>query len=358
LLAGAIAAVFVFGGLPPAYAGQTATETAWKGSPAPHPVFGYNEDWRPEMVGLPPIPGRLDLLPGSGADVTRQLLLWGWIEGPTGERRWERYDRFYGDLLARGIRPLWVIYGVPYWVDPGSSAPWNDHVFSPPNPEAYDELASFAAEAAVRYPDSLGFEVWNEPNDHRFWGGTPDPQRYAEMVRQVAEAVDAVDPAMPVVTAGLAPVRNGDSEAMDSEKFLRRAYRAGGPQHADAIGAHPYPLRSYDEAYLGSVRTKLRGYRSVMRRFGDAGKPLWVTETGVSTLGKDEGYTQDQQAKALVRIYSLFRRASKVPVVIFHKLFDTPEHNLLKERGYGVVDGDGNPKPAYCAIAAARGRPC
>jgi hypothetical protein len=163
---------------------------------------------------------------------------------------------------------------------------------------------------------------------------------------------------MPIVSAGLAPVGKNDINGTDYATFLRRTYKTDGPQEADAIGAHPYPLRHFDEDYLASIRSHLFRYRTVMARFGEKKSPIWVTETGVSTTGTDEGYALDQQAEALVNIYGLFRRVSRVPVVIFHKLIDTPGHESVKEQGYGVVDGDRQPKPAYCAVAATRERPC
>jgi hypothetical protein len=163
---------------------------------------------------------------------------------------------------------------------------------------------------------------------------------------------------MPVVTAGLSPHINDATDAMAYETFLRRAYATGGPQLADAIGTHPYPNRRYVEDYLGNIRVNLFRYLRVMRDFGDESKPMWVTETGVSNDG-DEGFSPDQQADALAQIYNLMRRIDHdIPVVVFHRFIDQPGDPRVKERGYGVVAGNGQPKPAYCAVAAVRDSPC
>ena len=178
------------------------------------------------------------------------------------------------------------------------------------------------------------------------------------MLKAVVPAIKAANPSMPVVTAGLSPHINDDTDAMAYETFLRRAYATGGPQLADAIGTHPYPNRRYSEDFLGNIRVNLFRYLRVMSEYGHEAAPMWVTETGVSNTG-DEGFEPQQQADALARIYTMLRRVDHdIPVVVFHRFVDQPGHSRVKEQGYGVVSGNGSPKPAYCAVAAARDRPC
>ena len=261
----------------------------------------------------------------------------------------------YQQLLARGIRPLWVIQAAPCWAQGKQCRQGSD-----PSEDHYDEFAAFAAQAAQRYPEALGIEIWNEPNYDIYWGGDADPKSYGRMVAAVVPAVKAANPAMPVVTAGLSPHINSEKDAMAYKKFLRRAYATGGPQLADAIGAHPYPNRLYSQDYLGNVRTHLFRYQGVMGQNGDGDKPIWVTETGISTAGK-EAFTEEHQAEALARIYTQFRRIANVPVVVFHRFVDQPDSPRDGERGYGVLNGGGGPKAAIApshrlAERAADGR--
>jgi hypothetical protein len=313
----------------------------------PHPLFGFNDDWVQQA-------GKLDTLAGSGSNVARTGLYWDAVQ-PTSfnVRVWAVFDALYASMLARGIRPLFILYAAPCWAQAGSCRQG-----AHPAPEYYDELADFAARAAQRYPQAVGIEVWNEPNYEIYWGGTPDPEAYGEMLKAVVPAIKAANPNMPVVTAGLSPHINDVADAMAYETFLRRAYATGGPQLADGIGTHPYPNRRYVEDFLGNIRVNLFRYLRVMSEYGDASKPMWVTETGVSNEG-DEGFSPDQQADALARIYDLMRRIDHpIPLVVFHRFVDQPGHPRVKEQGYGVVTGNGSPKPAYCAVAAARDRPC
>ena len=92
-----------------------------------------------------------------------------------------------------------------------------------------------------------------------------------------------------------------------------------------------------------------------MADFGDAAKPLWVTEVGVH---EGDGYTLDQQADALVRIYTLFRRIANIPVLVYHRLIDYDGAGGYPEtERYGVISQSGQLKPAYCAMAAVREMP-
>jgi hypothetical protein len=315
-------------------------------APGPHPVFGYNEDWIAQA-------GRLGTLAAGGAEVARTGMYWDSVEqySPDG-RYWAPFDGVYAQMRSLGIRPLWVLQAAPCWAQAGECQRG-----SHPSADHFDEFAAFAARVAQRYPDSLGLEVWNEPNWALYWGGTPDPYAYGDMVGAVASAVDAARPSMPVITAGLSPHIHNEVDAVAYEQFLRLAYQTGGPQQADAIGAHPYPNRRYVEDYLGNIRVNLYRYQRVMGEFGDAGKPIWVTETGTSTT-EDDGFNADQQADALARMYTLFRRIENIPVVIYHRFVDQAGNPKVNERGFGVLESGGNQKPAYCAVAAAREQPC
>jgi hypothetical protein len=314
--------------------------------PGPHPLFGYNEHWHAYINSTV----LQHPLQRASASVARQALLWRLVEESPGQFKWGLFDQTYEQLLSLGVRPLWVVHSAPCWAQSGEcdeqGSPGRDH---------FDEFASFAAQAAQRYPGAVGIEVWNEPNLRKFWGTAPDPKLYGQMLSAVQAAVGAANPAMPVATAGLAPHGGRDPEGIGPAGFLNKLYRTGAPQLADAIGAHPYPFRPYGGRFLRTIRVRLGEIRHVMRAFGDKGKPIWITETGVSTAG-EFAYTAAQQAEALVRMYALFRRVAHVPVVIFHRFVDYGDQS--EEGGYGVYYLSGQFKPAYCAVAAARELPC
>jgi hypothetical protein len=300
----------------------------------------------------------LDQLPGSGADSARQGLYWSAIERSRGSYDWKPFDAVYQDMLARGIRPLWVLFEAPCWAQDKPPGCNPTRRYRPTRPH-FDDFAHFAALAAKRYPEALGIEVWNEQNTRLFWGGKPKPKAYASMLKQVAPAIHAANPDIPVISGGLASSYKSGKRGLSTVKFLKKMYKKRAAAVVDAIGIHAYAKKPYRQDFLGALRIRLAKSQRVKRKRGEAHKPIWITETGISTTGK-QAYTATQQASALARIYKLFRRIDGVPipVVIFHRFLDVRMAGFSAEAGYGVLNRDGKRKPAYCAVAEAREQPC
>ncbi len=246
--------------------------------------------------------------------------------------------------------PLWTIGNAPCFYQDGACKGK-----ARPGPQFYDEMGNFAAAAARRYPDIGGFEVLNEPNIAKYWGGVPEPDLYAEMFKEVAKAVDQADPGLPIYFGSMSPHRESDENTVSAAEFLAQGYDLGAVQMSDGIATHPYPGK--DANLEQEVSIRLGDLYQVMSNAGDITdgggfkRPLVITETGISTL---DGYTPEQQAESLVRIYELVRRVPLVEMLIFHRFRDANGDNAL-EPGYGSVLSNGSPKPAYCAIGATRG---
>ena len=319
-------------------------------TPSGRPVFGYNDDWAGHR-------SKLEDLARIGGTVARQNLAWKIVQHNRNDAPdWEYYDAVYEKMQAEGIRPLWVLVNAPCWAQSNPTQCENGKDQMRPAPDQYDGLAEFALAAAERYPDSAGIEVWNEPNFAPFWGGPPDPDQYSRMLSTVAGAF--TDSPMPVISGGLSPHGDGASSklAIDQSTFLRKMFQNGAAQMVDGIGTHPYPGTSSPGTIVDQLRARLGELRDVMTEFGEPDKPLWVTEVGVSTTGKDK-LTEDQQAKALVDIYDTLRRVRQVPTVVFHR-FISGTGVSDREPGFGVFDGKGDRKPAFCAVAGVVGKPC
>ena len=314
--------------------------------PGPHPSFGYNDDWA-RRSGT-----SLDLMAAAEPEIARTTLPWVSVERHRGVYDWVHVDRLYNEIVSRGIRPQWVLIDAPCWAqpDPGRC----DQIR--PAREHYDALANFAAAAAQRYPEAIGLEVWNEPNYPVFWGGWPEPDRYAEMLKKVADAVHAARPGLTVVSGGLSPHSDSDKEAIGFRNFLKELYERGAAQRADAIGIHPYPGVGPNEDYVGDVRVYLGKIDNVMTRYDDGATPMWATEYGVSTAGP-HAFTPHHQGAALAELYLTFRRVEGLPLVVVHRFQEQPDL-AGREAGFGVVGESLALKPAYCSMNQARGVPC
>ena len=317
----------------------------------PHPMFGYNELWT--LRG----PAAFDLLATTGSDVARVNLDWKTLEYAPGRYNWESFDEAHAQLARRGIRVLWVLLDSPCWVQPNPGRCESGEPQVRPSQAHYGALADVAVATAQRYPDSVGIEVWNEPNYPRFWGGDwPQPDRYAEMLKTVADALHARVPGMPVVSAGMSPHSDADREAIGYRNFLEALYERGALQKADAIGVHPYPGVGPNDGYVKSLRVQFGTIQRLQARFDDAATPLWVTEYGVSTIGSRQ-FSPEAQGQALAELYTTMRRIGNIPLVIVHN-FVSDSRLADREGGFGVLNENLSPKPAYCAMRAVRGVPC
>ena len=276
-----------------------------------------------------------------------------WRRGRPGQFNWYGSDQLYQHLLDRGIRPLWVLIDAPCWAQAQPQACTNGKSDLHPATAHYSDFADFAVSAAKRYPDSIAFEVWNEPNYPLYWGGPPEPNDYAKMLKTVGDGLHQQAPGTTVVSAGLSPHSDNDtSGSIGFRDFLISMFENGAVGSADAIGIHPYPGVGPSEDYVADVRVYLGKVQNVLARYNASSTPLWATEFGASTSG-GQAFSEDQQAKALTDLYDLFRHVRGIQLAIVHSFVETPAR-AGREAGFGIVHPNLVPKPAYCALIKVR----
>ncbi len=288
-----------------------------------------------------------------GATSSRIAFNWAGAEPSPGQYRLAVYDDIYRELTARGIRPLFILVYAPAWASNWTcDALLSDCRAQAPTPDHYADAGRMAALLARRYPRAAGIEVWNEPNLREFWGPSPDPAAYAGLLSEVHIAVDHAAPGMPVIGGGLG---NGRPEgSIAAAQFLEGVYEAGGAPSMDAIGIHPYPFSATSLAI--TLRT-LDEVRAVRDAHHDSARPLWVTELGTTTTGDTPPVSEGEQADILVSAYRALRAMPDVGAIYLHTLVEPPLGLGNAETGYGIVHDNLTPKPAFCALAAAWGRP-
>src|SRR5205823_3122244 len=111
-------------------------------------------------------------------------------------------------------------------------------------------------------------------------------------------------PDMPVIAGGFSNLQEDRSDGMSLETFLRSVYAHGAKGYFDAIGFHPYPAAGPGDTILDRSFAQVR---KVRHEYGDDNTPLWATETGLTTTGRIDVVTENQQASELVRIYKKLR---------------------------------------------------
>ena len=91
----------------------------------------------------------------------------------------------------------------------------------------------------------------------------------------------------------------------------------------------------------------------MIERYGDAAKPLWATEFGVSTTGP-VAFDPAAQGRALTELYEMFRRIEGIRLAVVHRFVENPSL-AGREGGFGVLSKGLDPKPAFCDLARLRG---
>lgn len=167
-------------------------------------------------------------------------------EPSAGMYMWTDADRWVIAALARGIKPLPILYQLPTWMN-GSS---NDKT----PPTSNSTYATWCAQACTHLW-GLGVravELWNEQNLAGFWNvsSTSDIDfrvRYANMIKTAYPAIKAATPDMVVVLGGVSTADTcfqdtglPDPPGKGALSTLERYGQLGLYDNCDAVGWHPY----------------------------------------------------------------------------------------------------------------------
>jgi hypothetical protein len=101
-----------------------------------------------------------------------------------------------------------------------------------------------------------------------------------------------------------------------------------------------------------------------MDRFGDAQKPIWITETGYGSIvvptASSSFVDERTQAAAVPLVYQATSAYPQVERVFWWNLRDYHDNaaptNLAMESHYGLLRASFEPKPAYLAYGRMTGR--
>jgi beta-xylosidase len=186
--------------------------------------------------------------------------------------------------------------------------------------------------------------IWNEPNNKSHWDFEIDPEwkQFSAMAKLASAAVKAEQPRLTRVLGGTSPI---------DASFMRLMEGEGVIDAVDAVAVHGFPL-DWNHWQIQEWPARLAEIRAVI-----PGKPLWVSEVGVSTFGAEE-----------VQEFGLRRTAElilgKADRVHWYSLFDLPRawpattrHREAEGSSYyrhfymGLIKEDGTPKRALRHLA-------
>ena len=323
-------------------------------------LFGLNYVFK-EMTGKD-----ASMLKKSGATTVRWIMFWPRIEPTSGHFDWSVPDKLVGDLAAKGIRVLPIMWGSPKWVAPSTITPPLD------TQAARRAWQSFLKAAVKRYGPKGKFwrksfrkdhhdkkplpitawEIWNEPNLKGAMD-PPSPTVYARLLDLSHSAINRVDRHANVMFGGLL----GHSPTGPAAwTFLDRVYgQPGAKKDFDVAAIH---------AYAGSVHDMLRQVlhvRQAMNHHGDKDEPLWIAEIGWGSLPKNSangGATQGLQGqkRMLKQSFEALKKKRKrwhIEKVLWFNFRD-PAGGDPRICAYctsaGLLNYDYQPKPSWNAF--------
>jgi len=229
----------------------------------------------------------LKLLSESGFTWIRQPVPWSELEPAPGQFNWLPFDRIVGQAssLSVPLKLVAVLHTSPTWARPADTPPT-----TPPN--KLNDFGNFARQFATRYGQQIDYyQIWHEPNLSANWGnGYVDPLAYADLLREAAVNIRAVDPTAFIICAGLAPTLENGPLNLNEMAYLDKLYQAQAEQWFDIMSAQIYgfatePEHPADARVLSFNRTEL--LRRVMVAHGDSARPIWATAFGWAVFPDD-----------------------------------------------------------------------
>jgi hypothetical protein len=276
----------------------------------------------------------------AGIRVVRMDLNWARTEPARGQYDWSYADALVTKAAAHNLRPLLILaYSNPVYDGPSAAPRGIRMQAAPARPDTDAAFARWAAAAAQHFRSAQPIlEIWNEPNQDRFWQPGSSADGYAGLAADTCQAIRAAAPD----TMILAPALSNTPPLLPASPFLDRFARSPAARCVSAISIHPY-------LFMGAIDGGVNWWRGVSSHLAGLGltKPLANSESGLSTYS---GRLSDvDQASYLVRMF-VQDAAAGLPVSIWYDWQDDGTNPNEPEHHFGLKNHDGQPKPAYSAL--------
>ncbi|MCL4459720.1 MAG: endo-1,4-beta-xylanase [Chloroflexi bacterium] len=309
------------------------------------------------------------LIRNAGFGWVKQQIRWSDMEKSEGKIDWEITDAIANNAQHYGINVLFSIVTAPAWSRRAGG------VDGPP--DDLNKLGNFVAALAQRYKGKVqAYEIWNEQNFSREWGGGRiNAGDYVEMLKVAYNRIKAVDPNAIVVSGALTPTGwNDPNVAVDDLIYFEQMYTYNNGEikkYYDVVGAHPGgynnpPDDTPDHRTVPSTTFKghwsfyfdrIKQLREVMVKWGDTDKKIWCTEFGWSTNNLAPGYEYGRdnsdmdQARYIVRAFEKAKQWGWVGAMFIWNLnFSTAVPPTDEKYPFSIINSDWSPRPAYSAV--------
>ncbi|MCY3781599.1 MAG: beta-galactosidase [Chloroflexi bacterium] len=296
----------------------------------------------------------------------KQIFAWSDLEPQPGRWDWTQSDRILSEVARRGLRLVVRLGQAPNWARKPEHRGAND---APP--ADFGPWGKYCEAVASRYKGQIAaYQIWNEPNLRREWGGDrPDPAEYVQLLAACSEAIRSVDPGAVLISAGLAPTGNHDETALPDDIFFDHMYRNRFQEFVDVVGVHAPGFAAPeigpdDEATQQRWFTfrRIEDLRKIMLNYHDEARQMAIMEFGYTTEEINPDYrwfsvTEAEQADMIKRAYE-YAIANWRPWIGLMTLIYLPDSAWTQtdeEYWWSIVAPDtGLPRQAFIDVANMR----
>ena len=283
-------------------------------------------------------------LDALGLNWVRWTLHWPVLEPSAGQLNLTDLDAAMSAALPHQYNTVAYMVGSAAFdssAPPGAS---NTDQYPPRHATLFaDRMASLA----LRYPQVSHWQVWNEPNI--VWLPQADPVAYYNLLITTARTIREAVPGKAIVTAGVAYY----GQMRGSTGYMLQSMLDRGLANQSIVAAY-HPYSEYPEGDSVADRDFLVRGTTMNKSLREAGvHEVWATEWGWSS------YTGPVEMQHVIGLegqadYTL-RRLALMSTMDYQRTFvfnlsDLDKRASARDRGYGLLDIDGNPKPVYTAL--------
>lgn len=199
----------------------------------------------------------------------REDFRWREIEKTKGVFDWASTDALVADVRAAGFDIMPLLLAAPEW-----AGGWSHGAGASPPADPAD-FAAFVAAVVGRYRGKIGhYQLLNEPNTPRFWGGlVANADEYVTLLKAGYDAGKAADPNAIFVMGGL-------TNLLDDKQFVADVLTGGAMDACDVLAFHYYPKDAQQLVQrLGNLLIWLE-QMGIKER-------IWITEIGFPSKAVD-----------------------------------------------------------------------
>jgi hypothetical protein len=313
----------------------------------------------------------LSQIKNMGFTEVRFDLNWSTVQPRNGNTyTWTTTDAVMQEVKNSGLTSIVTLDRTPGWARPANC---RHSIFCAPSRPS--DFAKFASAVVKRYQGYgvSAWEIWNEPNIINFWKPAPNPYEYTQLLKASYLAIKQQDPNATVLVGGLSGnAYNINSSYIDARTFLNQLYSDNAKDYFNGVAYHPYtslrlpqdvtPYNGWPKMYKTNP-----SLRSIMVAHGDQSKDIWLTEFGVPTNGpgtevsnpagqlppKADHVSLAAQAQIARETLKEAKDIKWIKNFDWYTYMDFSTKISTSESFYGLLQYNGNPKPAYFVLQDA-----